>query len=241
MRPGQFARKLDGSSDYYNLASDLTGNADSKEGNLSLWFRIDGGDGTHRTFISGVNSKFLFVIQTDNKLRVYATTAVPAVVLRVATNTTYLAGSGWHHVLTSWNLATPEIAYAIDDAIVAHTETTLVDGTIDYTITQWRVGRDTGGLYYLPGAVSELYFEPGDNLDPAVEADRRKFISASGKPVNLGPDGSWPTGTAPIIYAPDGNPANNKGTGGNFTAAGAPAKITGPGGLNPNSRSQRVV
>lgn len=66
-------------------------------------------------------------------------------------------------------------------------------------------------------------------LDITVEANRRKFIDALGKPVGLGADGSLPTGVQPEIFADDGNIGNNLGSGGNATVTGAPTAIAGPG------------
>jgi len=74
------------------------------------------------------------------------------------------------------------------------------------------------------GAISEFYFAPNQYLDLSVEANRRKFITADGKPADLGADGSTPTGTAPAIYLPNRAAliGTNAGTGGNFTVNGAP-------------------
>lgn len=68
-----------------------------------------------------------------------------------------------------------------------------------------------------------------DFLDITVEANRRKFIDAEGKPADLGADGSTPTGSQPEIFAPDGNIGNNLGSGGDATVTGTPTEIAGPG------------
>eukprot|EP00951_Prasinocladus_malaysianus_P002741 scaffold19422_cov43-Prasinocladus_malaysianus.AAC.1 len=44
------------------------------------------------------------------------------------------------------------------------------------------------------------FYATREFLDMSVEANRRKFVSASGAPVLLGVDGSLPTGNAPDIY-----------------------------------------
>lgn len=48
--------------------------------------------------------------------------------------------------------------------------------------------------------VSDPWIAPGVLIDFSVEANRRKFISASGKPVYLGANGELPTGTAPLLF-----------------------------------------
>lgn len=75
---------------------------------------------------------------------------------------------------------------------------------------------------------SQVYIST-DFLDITVEANRRKFIDALGKPVDLGADGSTPTGSQPEIFAPDGNIGTNLGSGGNATVTGTPTEIAGPG------------
>jgi hypothetical protein len=71
--------------------------------------------------------------------------------------------------------------------------------------------------------VADFYSAPGQFLDLSIEANRHKFISASGKPVDLGSDCSNPTGTGPAIcFSGDSTGfATNKGTGGAFTLIGA--------------------
>jgi hypothetical protein len=70
--------------------------------------------------------------------------------------------------------------------------------------------------------LAEVYINLAEYVDLSVEANRRKFISSAGKPVNLGASGSVPTGTAPIMYfkGPASAFPTNLGTGGNFTVTG---------------------
>lgn len=78
----------------------------------------------------------------------------------------------------------------------------------------------------LTGYLSD-YWVDNTKVDFAVLATRRKFIDANGRPVDLGADGSTPTGTAPAIFlrrAPDAAAstwADNLGTCGPFTVTGA--------------------
>jgi len=57
----------------------------------------------------------------------------------------------------------------------------------------------------------------------SIEANRRKFIDAIGKPVFLGSDGSLPTGVAPAMFFSGDSTAfaTNRGTGGPFTLTGS--------------------
>jgi len=80
-----------------------------------------------------------------------------------------------------------------------------------------------GTLAKVDGDYSEVYFS-SEFIDLSVPANLEKFIK-DGKPVDLGGDGSSPTGTSPLMYF-SGNSAAwnsgvNKGTGGNFTMTGS--------------------
>jgi hypothetical protein len=89
--------------------------------------------------------------------------------------------------------------------------------------------------YYVSDANSSTIYPPiqdvsdtwidSTHLDFTVETNRRKFVGADGKPVNLGADGSTPTGVAPaIFFSGDASTfGTNRGTGG-----GAFALVNGP-------------
>ena len=77
------------------------------------------------------------------------------------------------------------------------------------------------------GAFAEYYYAPGQFVDFSIESNRRKFIDSEGKPVDLGADGSTPTGSSPLIYLSlrEGEGAEqfavNRGTGIDFTVRGS--------------------
>ena len=71
-----------------------------------------------------------------------------------------------------------------------------------------------------------------------MKENRRKFISAAGRPVNLGANGSGPTGNQPIIYCPTGDGTNNLGYGGNFSANGSPTSIGFTADIKPDMAAQ---
>jgi hypothetical protein len=70
---------------------------------------------------------------------------------------------------------------------------------------------------------ADLWLAPGVLLDFTDVSVRRKFISAAGKPVNLGVNGELPTGTAPqFFFSGDASTfLNNRGTGDNTFAVTA--------------------
>lgn len=216
---------LDGTNDYLTRGAGLTGAADSTQGILSFWLRLDGGDAS-TMYLFADDSLFVEVARnTSNKI--YVNLYGTFILLSLTTTSTYTSGAGWTHVLMSWDTnfsAGNKLSHIykndVDDKVVSSDPNAAAN--VDYTRSNWVIGATAAGGSKLNGCLAEFYFAPGQYLDFSNSANRRKFISAAGKPVDLGVDGSLPTGTAPIIYL--NNPAasfgTNKGTGGNFTITG---------------------
>ena len=225
MSAGQFATDFDGSSDYYNLGGNLTGISDSKVGTASFWYDTDTFGDALYVFHSG---KLFAFRNTTNTIYMRGYNAAAAKILDLRTKTTITA-SGWHSCLMSYDLATGTGHVYQDDVEDKNAGATLTNDLVAHSASvDWGIGATSGGSAPFNGSIAEVYFAL-EYLDLSVEANRRKFISASGKPVPLGPDGGAPTGTAAIIYAPDGNPVVNQGSGGNFTEVSAPVRVVGPG------------
>lgn len=225
---------FDGTNDRLNRGSDLTGNADSKKGIISTWVRLDGGDGAFRRIFCGLNSavapetNVLLERTNTNIIEITMRNAAVADILRMRTIGTYTASATWRHVLASWDLATPGARSIYINDVSDFSVTTFTDDTIDYTEADYSVGAPNNlTQFVLNGCLAELYFAPGQYLDFSLVANRRKFISASGKPVHLGVNGALPTGTPPKVYLhlDDGeavaNFAINRGNGGSFSITGA--------------------
>lgn len=219
---------FDGSTDYLTRGADLTGAADSKVGIFSAWYRCDNDLATDRDFINSVPPRFYVTHYGNDKIQILGYDTTGTKKLRVDSSSTFGAGATWHHILISWNLATPDSWMYIDDSsdMVVDTE---LDAEIDLAtnITDWAIGGSSLGAELLDGDLAEVYFNIATSLDLTTAANRRKFIDAAGKPVDLGSDGSTPTGTAPIIYLSvrPGDAASvfatNKGSGGNLTDQGS--------------------
>jgi len=212
------ANDYDATNDYATRGGDLTGAADGKAGTISCWVRLDGGDGNNFYILYGATNVFALFRNGSNVFRLAGRNASNTLILNVLSNTTYTASSSWIHILASWNLATPEAYLYINNADDEAAGSTETDDTIDYTHSEWAVGATDSGTFKFDGCISELWFED-TFIDITQASNRAKFISG-GKPVNLGADGSIPTGASPLIYAPDGDPSTNAGTGGNFTITG---------------------
>ncbi len=235
------AASLDGAglNGNYLTRSSLDGAADSKTGILSMWLRIDGGDGNLMDILAAFladSPRFrVFRGAFDNLLTVQGNTSVGTTALNLISSSAYPASATWIHLLASWDLASGQVAGAhfyINDVDDLSGTVTFSSNEIDYTGPDWCIGGSTpAGSNRYNGALAELYFAPGQYLDFSVEANRRKFISA-GRPVPLGDDGALPTGVAPLVFEHLDDDeladhfANNRGTGGDFTVIGSPGLTT---------------
>ena len=153
----------------------------------------------------------------------YGYSSAGAIKLQIATNTTYLYGTGWLHLFTVWNTSTGLGKFYVN-GVDKTALTTCLDSNLDYTAANWSIGSATNGGYKLVGELCEVYV----NLATALD-DPTKF-ALGGKPISLAADGSLPTGTAPILYhhSPFDVFGVNSGTGGNSTITGALAEGTPP-------------
>lgn len=219
---------FDGTNDYMARGAGLTDAADSKTGILSVWFRLDGGDGSFLNIFDGVSTittRCTLFRQDTNTLRFFVRDTSNVEALLMDTVATYTASTVWRHYLASWDVNAGVEHQFVND-VSDESVTTRNNVTIDYTLTNWFVGADVGANRKFDGALAELYFAPGQYLDFSAEANRRKFITATGVPADLGADGSTPTGSAPIVYqriakgAAVTTFATNNGGGGNFTITG---------------------
>jgi hypothetical protein len=148
-------------------------------------------------------------------------------VVKLLINTvgTFTASATWHHVISSWNLASVGARHIYVDGVSDVAQTTFVDANIDYTLADWSIGGDADGTDKMNGVLAEVWFNP-TYLDITDSANRLKFRTSIGKPANLGADGSTPLGSQPLVYqriaagAAVTTFATNLGTGGNFSITG---------------------
>jgi hypothetical protein len=192
---------------------------------MSFWARLDGGDGNVFSLLQSANFAVSVSRGSVGWIEFVCANSGGGTILNMRTSNTYAASAAWRHILASWDLAAGVTHLYVSDVSDKVTNTVTND-TIDYTATNWYLGAESTGNNKLDGCLAEYYFAPGQYLDFSAEANRRKFISAAGKPVYLGYDGSLPTGVAPLVYSrlygadAAANFARNRGTGGNFTITG---------------------
>ena len=221
---------FDGTNDWMERGAGLTGAADSKTGIFSCWVKRGADGATHQMLVQqevASTARQGFAIDSSGvfKALLYNASATALIVQAKSTGTILVAG-GWTHILAAWDLAIPRFDVYIGDAEDADI-VTLNDDIINYTRAEAGIGHvwlsSTPGNFKFNGCMADLYFQDGEFLDFTVEANRRKFISATGKPIDLGADGSMPTGTKPLIFQ-SGDTVDwhtNLGSGGGFTEVGA--------------------
>ncbi len=217
---------FDGANDFLRHNAVLTGSVDNSNFLTSIWVNLTGGAGLRNVFALCTSRVRLF----RNNAKKYQITLGNGSVNFVSVETDELydhlsANPGWHHILVAAQLtATPVFHFYIDDIAIAITFITGPDtGTITWVASDQGIGATpVTGAGKLDADVSELYVT-NEFLDISVEANRRKFIDASGKPVDLGSDGSIPTSTAALVFHSGDTDAwhTNKGSGGGFVENGA--------------------
>lgn len=200
----------------------LTGISDGKQGLLSVWVRLSGGNGTNMMISCNNGQNFYIRRNSSNNFAVEGSNgAIQNIGLTSAT--AYTSGVTWLHMLTSWNLATSAVHMYITNVSDLAGSPIIDDSNIVYSSSNWSQGDNNAGAQFLTGEQAEMFFHP-TYLDLSVAGNRAKFISG-GKPVDLGADGSLPLGLQPIIYfsvranGVVGDWLTNRGTGGNFTLA----------------------
>ena len=216
---------FDGSTNYLSRDGGIAG-ADSKLWTASLWVkRAVGAVGTRliasvTTFGGGTGSTRI-MLDSDGRVLLVGVNAAASQILDIRSS--ILQENAWSHVLISIDMSnTSKRHIYVNDLNALDVINTYTDDTIDFTLPDWGVGGYPNGTSLFDGSLAELWFLPGTYIDFSVEANRRKFIIARGRPANLGADGSTPTGFAPTVYLSGeitGWPTN-KGSGGGFTAHG---------------------
>lgn len=210
-------------------------------GIISFWFKIDSNSpGSFFDLFqsSGVTGSLFWGVTVTHSIGgypnkpyisiLYDPTVGATQFFDMTTSSTYVAGSGWHHYLCSYDVGHNSGSRLgnlyIDDV---NQKNIIVDGpggpmSQDYGSAPGCHYSDGSPGQGLVGGLSEMYFAPGQYLDFSITSNRRKFISSTLHPVSLGSDGSKPTGTIPAVYL--NNPAVsvtiNKGFASNFTNSG---------------------
>jgi hypothetical protein len=229
---------FDGTNSWLERDADWTGATDGKTFTISLWLKPNT-TATTCYLYEGTQSRITIWLNTStDKIRMEFknTSGTMLVQLDQSAGFGSLASGTWYHIMASVDKSVEGRAHLYINNTECCTITTFlsddVDGNtdnIDRTETDHSVGSYVGGSFYLNGTLAEV-FVAYEYLDLSNSTNRAKFYNA-GSPVDLGSDGSTPTGTAPICYLKSvySSFTTNSGTGGNMVKKGTVDFTAGSG------------
>ncbi len=224
--PGEVAVnsvKFDGTNDWLNRGAALTGAVDADTALVSFWFDLLGDDDAFLQFFKETSNHVFIQRLSDNKIKFQFFTPASLGVWVGNTVSTFIASAGWTHFLLAIDASAGKRQLYINDIAATVENVTANAGDIKWDDTEWFIGSaNATPVQQLNADMAELYFT-NTFLDLTEVANRRKFISGNGKPVDLESDGSGPTGTAPLGYFSGATATwhTNDGSGGGFTENGA--------------------
>ncbi len=195
----------------FNKTADFTGDADGKQGILNFWINASVLSGVCPVLLNG-GAGNIFLGFSGAAIHIYGADIGGNQRLGID-STTNTPLNVWNNYLIAWDLNANFAKAYLNDVHISSGFEMANNATLNYTGAGWTVGE--AGMV---GCLSEVYFAPNQFLDITVEANRRKFITADLKAVDLGATGSLPTGTAPLYYMKQNgsNRLVNSGSGGDF-------------------------
>jgi len=223
--------------------------SDGKEWAFSFWFNLSDEDDAVQVFFScNISGSNRFLLQRspsggaqDNNLAVVGRNTSGGLNLYIESllnsNSQFDSTSrrtGWNHFLCSGNMATSTgHMYANGINIFDTTSDYFVNSNIDFT-GDFHFGNVNSGAHF-HGEIAEFWLDDSF-IDFSSSTNREKFRSSGGEAVDVGSDGSTPTGSAPLVYLhldsgeTGNNFASNAGTGGDLSVVGG--ALTNAGGLD---------
>jgi hypothetical protein len=205
----------------------LTGVSDSKTWSGSIWLRLAATDGFFRS-LNAASDRFslLYFGGGPSDYALFGFNPGGSEILRLLIDFPGANDTNWHHLLWSFDLANASARHFYLDDVSTGTWATYNNDTIDFTVPDVGVGADAAGNNKWNGDMADVWMRFGGAvIDFSVEANRRQFISAEGKPAN--PAG-WPAGGQVQLHGALDDWHVNKGSGGGFTENGALLAGTGP-------------
>jgi hypothetical protein len=225
-----YATAFNGSSQYLRRTTDFTGAANSKIILVSLWFK----------YTTTLNSKAIMYFRIGGlKVAIdFDVTTLKGMfrdlynnqAATFTSNATYTEGQ-WYHLCISFNSAnSAQRAVYLDGASISGLSWSSYSNyevfLAGYITEGLGVGADVDGNWKWSGALSEVWFSGFETswFDITNATNLQKFRSAAGKPVDLGVDGSTPTGTKPLFYlkSPYSSFETNATGRGDFATVGGP-------------------
>lgn len=219
---------FDGTNDYLLEDGGWDGPIDSKVGIVSFWFKATNdsdqaniwtyatsGDDDQNVFLTNANLTRGQLNQIT--LQVENNDSGESITIASANNTATVA-DGWQHIAITWDTSSSSGKIYINGVDVTSTSTVSADYTVFWAVDGDAVGYaghfveldDTNAgegqpsSYDIVGAkgqgeISQIYINIDETLDLDDPTQMAKFYNG-GCPVNMGSDGSTPTGSQPVEF-----------------------------------------
>lgn len=176
--------------------------ADQEAWMFSGWIKPEATSGYQYLFHTWNGGAYAVGIFLDGTaIQVVAGGFAPGVSLRGSASGV-ISTSALQHVLVSVDLSranADKIQVYVDDVdITMGTITATTGGSVLNGAWGWNTAAN--GTYRLYNDQQGDFYFALEALDLDTASNRRKFIDASGEPVDLGSDGSTPTGTQPLWF-----------------------------------------
>lgn len=201
--------------DYLSHSATLT-NGTGTNGMLSFWIKAYASGSEEAIFLNSGSDMRVSKL-SDGTIKVRMKDNIGPNTLIDIRSTASVDGGAWHHVAATWSTnADVDCKVYVDGVEGTTIVTRIANGNpIAYDWTTHRIGNSSGSMNC---DISEFWYAPKQRIDLA--ANITKFRSAGGAPVDLGADGSTPTGAKPTLYIKD--PFTSlvnlgSGSGGDFT------------------------
>lgn len=219
---GNNGTDFDGSTANGNFGSRPTGMSDGTAATLSIWFRVD--TDTTVQFLNATSGNTDISIQASGQCLVRWRDTAGTLVIN-STFGTDLDDGAVHHLMVAADRTSGRRQIVLDGATILNDTGYPTANDIAVYNGRYVIGaQSSAGSSAFDGMISEFWF---DNLAYDIVTNLTDWRTAAGNPAALGADGSGP-GAQPKLYFPDGDPGDNKGTGGDATITGTLTPVDGP-------------
>jgi hypothetical protein len=217
---------FNGTNDGVREPGGITGLANGKVFSLAVAFKVnvaatadsvlnldDGGSGwsTHGRLSLNLGAGDATLIQ------IRGANSSASVILDAASSSASIGTTDWHVVLISIDLTDSGKRNLYVDGVSDYNHTTYTNDTIEMAPTGDVVIGSSLSTNRFDGKIGFFWFDDS-YVDFSDETTRLKFFDAFNYPVDLGADGSLPTGSQPLVYLNnDFHLGTNLGSAGNFT------------------------
>lgn len=204
---------FDGTNDYLTRGADLTGVSDSKSLTFSVW--IKPATLSNNYIYESTGGSGLFKLPSSGYFVCSFLDSAGTPILSGASTATAITANVWNHILFSCDLTdTGKRFLYINDVANTATYSRYTNTNIDFTRADHAIGAQVSSFGKYFGDMADLSLTLGTYTDISVEANRRLYITSTGKPVK-------PSSGIIVLTGATDSWHTNKGTGGGFTENGS--------------------